>query len=400
LELDGIVVAPTLGSIIPNWVLVIPTRPIINFALWCTADTRRPEHIALEVAQRLWPPAKNAIWFEHGPAGRDSVVGCGVDHAHLHVLLDPPFGFPEFVEVAKERAAVSWAEGEGDPYGYLRGTQSYLVAGCGQQFALAQSVDAVGSQFFRRTIAALVGEPDCWDYRQYPFLQNAAETVARQVLRQHWRAAVVTPVQVPQGTDLPEANRTGPMATPLVAPDYTDGRARWDWESRYPTPARKAINFEAAILTVALIVALVAAGLMLCLEGTTISLPSPIDTSSPFRFEPRILSVFFCGCVGGATFSIKWLVHAVSKGSWHLDRRYWRLFVPLVGGVYACAVLTLFDAGIAGHAAQSDRSISSAAAFSFLVGYFSDGVSGLLTNIAKAVFGTLKEKWALSFIPM
>jgi hypothetical protein len=32
------------------------------------------------------------------------------------------------------------------------------------------------------------------------------------------------------------------------------------------------------------------------------------------------------------------------------------------------------------------------AALAFLVGYFSDGVSGLLSNVANAVFGTLEKK--------
>lgn len=97
--------------------------------------------------------------------------------------------------------------------------------------------------------------------------------------------------------------------------------------------------------------------------------------------------------VGGATFSIKWLIHSTAKGGWHLDRRYWRYFVPLVGGIYACVVLTLFASGIIrGPGPEPSRDVASTAALAFLIGYFSDGVSGLLTNIANAVFGTLREK--------
>jgi hypothetical protein len=203
------------------------------------------------------------------------------------------------------------------------------------------------------------------------------------------KGGVVTSAPLPQSAERKDAIEIPPMAAPLGVNDYTDGREKWDWESKYPSPARRAINFEAAILTAALLISLLAAGLTICLEGKTIPLPSFTIFA---EFDPRILSIFFCGCVGGTTFSIKWLIHAVSRGTWHLDRRYWRLFVPIIGGVYACAVLTLFDAGVIGHSAQTARPISSAAAFAFLIGYFSDGVSGLLTNIANAVFGTLKEK--------
>ena len=60
----------------------------------------------------------------------------------------------------------------------------------------------------------------------------------------------------------------------------------------------------------------------------------------------RLLAIFCTGCVGGVTFSMKWLIHSVAKGKWHIDRRFWRLMVPMIGGVYACVVMTLFGAGL------------------------------------------------------
>ena len=66
--------------------------------------------------------------------------------------------------------------------------------------------------------------------------------------------------------------------------------------------------------------------------------------------------------------------------------------MPLIGGVYACVVLTLFDSGVLGTHGGQPREIAMTAAYAFLVGYFSDGVSGLLSNIANAVFGTLEKK--------
>lgn len=138
------------------------------------------------------------------------------------------------------------------------------------------------------------------------------------------------------------------------------------------------------------------AGVALCISGTFSNVAVPIssaDNSPVMNVDARIIAIFFCGNVGGTTFSIKWLVHSVAKGSWHQDRTYWRFFVPLIGGVYACVVLTLFDSGlIGGHTSDPNRSMASTAALAFLIGYFSDGVSGLLTNIANAVFGTLREK--------
>ena len=41
---------------------------------------------------------------------------------------------------------------------------------------------------------------------------------------------------------------------------------------------------------------------------------------------------------------------------------------------------------------EQSGAMPSTAALAFLVGYFSDGVSGLLSNVANAVFGTLEKK--------
>jgi hypothetical protein len=177
------------------------------------------------------------------------------------------------------------------------------------------------------------------------------------------------------------------MAVPGKTSDYTDARPPYEWQSKFPAEARKHIRCEAVVLAIALVILVCLTGSVLILSG------SPYVVSPTINIDLRMIVLFFCGAVGGTTFSIKWLIHSVAKGSWHLDRQLWRLFVPLVGGVYACAVLTLLDSGmILGHSADVSRGTASAASMAFLIGYFSDGVSGLLTNIANAVFGTIREK--------
>lgn len=186
--------------------------------------------------------------------------------------------------------------------------------------------------------------------------------------------------------------------------EYTDDRKPWEWESKYPPEARRGMKFEAYILGAMLVMVLVFESFCLGFSGQVIRTqpPWPFGRAaelaasagqSYFTIDFRILAIFFAGWVGGTTFAIKWLVHAVATGRWHLDRRYWRLLIPCLGGVYACVVLTLFDGGVVGtHQATEPRPAATAAALAFLVGYFSDGVSGLLSNVANAVFGTLEKK--------
>ena len=172
-------------------------------------------------------------------------------------------------------------------------------------------------------------------------------------------------------------------------PDYTDGRTPWDWDSHYPRDARRLMNEEAYTLLGMLTVSLLGAGVFLGLSDQTASIeigPSSIWISF------RLLAIFFVGFLGGVTFSIKWLIHAAAKGKWHRDRRYWRLMVPALGGVYACVVTTLFGSGMLSGNSAPTTGMSVTAALAFLVGYFSDGVSGLLSNVANAVFGTLEKR--------
>jgi hypothetical protein len=209
----------------------------------------------------------------------------------------------------------------------------------------------------------------------------------------------------PDDSSVPPANRAAtssslsPERFAALTPrdEYTDERKLWEWQTKYAPEARRGINWEAWLLGIVFVSFLVLSGLSLSVVNQSLQLPLPwlnAEGGQPLtlNIEFRLIAIFFVGCIGGATFSIKWLMHAVATGRWHLDRRYWRVFVPLTGGVYACVVLTLFDAGLIMGQGDKVRPIAASAALAFLVGYFSDGVSGLLSNIANAVFGTLEKK--------
>lgn len=180
-----------------------------------------------------------------------------------------------------------------------------------------------------------------------------------------------------------------------------DDRPLWEWKSKYPDDARKEICYEEKRLLTYLAISLVLTAFALSLSGQLIAINLPLSAVSAIdgstqpltmTVSSHIVAIFFIGCLGGTTFSIKWLVHACAKGKWHLDRRPWRLNTPLLGGAYACVVLPLLDGGLFGHEVDVSHSFALSAALAFLVGYFSDAVSGLLSNVANAVFGTLEKK--------
>lgn len=173
-----VVVTPTLGSIVPNWVLAIPKRHAANAARWGQDWSAAPLQIVEDIARSFRRDLREVIWFEHGATEPRSVVGCGVDHAHIHILLEPPFSFDRLCEEVTSDVGLRWCSGRGDAYAALDACRSYLVVGSGDQFLFAQSVETAGSQFFRRAIARIVGREAAWDYRSHPHIENVAETIA------------------------------------------------------------------------------------------------------------------------------------------------------------------------------------------------------------------------------
>ena len=173
--------------------------------------------------------------------------------------------------------------------------------------------------------------------------------------------------------------------------EFDDGRNLWEWKSKFPPEAKSLINKEAKIIAIFLAIFLVAT--FICTGFPEKKFNFNLSKEINFDLDVKLLAIFFTGCLGGTTFSIKWLMHSVATGKWHADRFFWRIFVPLIGGIYAIIVLNLFNGGlIGGGASDVGRSIGTTTALAFLIGYFSDGVSGLLTNVANAVFGTVEKK--------
>ncbi|MBI1778930.1 MAG: hypothetical protein HYR63_26630 [Proteobacteria bacterium] len=176
--IDGCVVAPTLGSILPNWLLVVPRIPSVNFLQWRAETGIEPHQLMSKVLVELGIDRNQALWFEHGPVDGNSPVSCGADHAHLHLIVDAPFVFDDFVSAATRATDLSWSESPiADMYRNVRPETSYLVAASTDRAVLAVDVDCVGSQFFRRVVAELIEQPHTWDYKAYPYIDNIRKTL-------------------------------------------------------------------------------------------------------------------------------------------------------------------------------------------------------------------------------
>lgn len=160
--------------------------------------------------------------------------------------------------------------------------------------------------------------------------------------------------------------------------DILDGRKRWSWESMYPDDAKILIRCEAYVLLLGLIIVVISLIFTLGFDQKTVN-------KYHITVDLQLVSIFFVGCMGGVAYSMKWLMHSVAKGMWHSDRRLWRYFSPILAGVYTMAV---FHIGFFAWANTTNIDMETYG-IAFLIGYFGDGISAALTNVARAILGTV-----------
>lgn len=177
LTTEHFVVLPSIGAIVEGWLLIAPRDPVLSIGalggIWDDELSELKKYLVSVLTRQYGPVSV----FEHGPAQIGSVVGCGVDHAHLHLV---PTRIDLLAYARKLSPKTVWTpcrnpnqlvDAHRDGFSYL-----YLE----QPLYCPESVISVGSsilsQFFRRIIAEGAGKAEQWDWKQYPFMDNVHAT--------------------------------------------------------------------------------------------------------------------------------------------------------------------------------------------------------------------------------
>ena len=178
-ETDNFVVVPTLGSLLPGWQLICPKQHQLNATL--VSQESKLELVTL-VEERVRLTAdlynKRVVVFEHGAIVDGSVVGCGVDHAHIHVL---PVDF-DFIKTIKltEKSFQDLDNSENILDFYLNHRISdspYWICSDGDETLFTSEMQPT-SQFFRKVIAKELNKEACFDYKEHPHIENVIKTVS------------------------------------------------------------------------------------------------------------------------------------------------------------------------------------------------------------------------------
>lgn len=178
LESRNFVVTPTVGSIVPGWLLIITKMPHLSMSVLSECQLAELDEVRSQTEAVLSEAfGSPAATFEHGPLLKGQKIGCGVDHAHLHVV-----------------ALSSSLIGASEKLGYqnlawqsVGSFRECLVANDSPYLAIEDidgqcyRTDATNapSQYFRRAIADMAGVPNEYDWRRFPFAENVSLTIAR-----------------------------------------------------------------------------------------------------------------------------------------------------------------------------------------------------------------------------
>jgi hypothetical protein len=161
----------------------------------------------------------------------------------------------------------------------------------------------------------------------------------------------------------------------------TDGRLKFDWNSRYPPEARRQQHIECSYVSVLLFSSLLAIFL------TWLGITSDWLGLGQSRGVVFRRYSYFClgGLLGGTVFGAKYLYRVCARGYWTEDRRLWRVLSPWLSLTVALIVGTFLHSGII--TATKAMSSPLALGLGFIIGYFSDHALLKMQELAEVLFG-------------
>jgi ATP adenylyltransferase len=166
----------SLGALVEGWLLLVPNEHFLSMGALPASlipEMRMLKELVCDRLERIYGAISA---FEHGPGSERRNVGCGVDHAHLHIV---PVGFDLAAAAAAHLPRNSrWevadlprcqsAARAGDDYIYLEQPINYG--------RILRHKD-LASQTMRRAIAAEIGKPNDFNWRSNPQIENVNRTI-------------------------------------------------------------------------------------------------------------------------------------------------------------------------------------------------------------------------------
>jgi ATP adenylyltransferase len=170
LDSEHFIAITSIGSFIEGWSLIVPK----DHSLSCAAYYNDPEFLSfvVQTKEHIESIFGKAILFEHGASLEGSLIGCGVNHAHLHIVP-----FPISIEDQLRTNSLSWHKCSSSEIDGIVASRDYLYY---IQSISKSNIDGVisfpehpESQFFRKILAKSVGSYETFDYKKFPFYESS-----------------------------------------------------------------------------------------------------------------------------------------------------------------------------------------------------------------------------------
>jgi len=163
----------SIGAIVEGWTLIIAKDHVLSMKdLYVKKEFSEIINKLLPVLIDEYGPV---IMFEHGSNKEGSLTACGTNHAHIHLV---PFNSSLISELFESN--FKWTSGNALSISGVVGDNEYLFYNeIGNNQSWNQSIGYIHilsnpiSQYFRKIIAKKIEFETNYDYKRFPFLENA-----------------------------------------------------------------------------------------------------------------------------------------------------------------------------------------------------------------------------------
>ena len=176
-ESNTFVTVPSLGAIVPGWLLVVSRKHYLCVGQLSSAEIQEMKSQIARAGSNIEVAFGTPTVFEHGPASTGTPVGCGIDHLHIHIAPLPD----SLAATCTRMYGTEWTTLDNleDLAAIHLQRQSYMmVQEVGGKPMWAVPPTGV-RQPLRRAVANMLAVPDQFDYRVDRFDENVSLTVQR-----------------------------------------------------------------------------------------------------------------------------------------------------------------------------------------------------------------------------
>lgn len=181
-ETKNFIVMPSLGSLVEGWLLITPKSHVLN-------STQLKENERLELNDLITKYSKassdlfekNVAVFEHGAVYQDSIIGCGIDHAHVHIV---PVDFDMEAQVKNSENTFMELNDFISIVDFYKNhpkndDKPYWVFSVNNGPVQFTNTMKHTSQFFRKVIATAINSPESFDYKKSTSNKNVITTLLK-----------------------------------------------------------------------------------------------------------------------------------------------------------------------------------------------------------------------------